>query len=257
MVPGQVELGKVFTSLWNGRDAFAAAARVEGKVYRALEQRQTLAFEVDGKVYFIKRHKGVTLAEIAKNLIQLRLPVVSAKNEMVALKCLHDLGIRVPVIAAYGKRGWQPSQLESFLVTEDVGPHVTLEDYCRDWICNPPSFRHKLDLLGKVARISRIMHGAGICHRDFYICHFLLMDDGELTLIDLHRALKKNRLATRWIIKDLAGLRFSSMDIGLNKRDLLRFARMYRGLPLRKVLAEEAGFWQAVEKRAQKLYKNP
>jgi heptose I phosphotransferase len=254
-VAEQVYLDEVFGALWQGRDVFAAAAEIEGDVIRKLEQRQTQAFTIAGQRYFIKYHKGVKFGEIVKNLIQLRLPVVSARNEKVALENLDALGISVPRIAAYGRRGLLPSTVESFLITQDVGPHETLEDHCRNWTHNPPAFRDKLRLLYRVADISRIMHKAGICHRDFYICHLLLMEQGGVAVIDLHRALAKRSLGRRWIIKDLAGLWFSSMEIGLRQRDLLRFAKRYQQLPLRQLINREKGFWKAVERRAYRLFR--
>lgn len=242
--------------LWQGQEPFSAARAISGTTFRKLEQRQTLAFSNANNCYFIKRHRGVTWKEIFKNLLQLRLPVVSARNEFNAIRRLQQLGIKVPSVAAYGRRGWLPASLESFLVTDDVGEHVSLEDHCRHWRQHKPDFRHKLQLLLEIASIARKMHGAGICHRDFYLCHLLLTGNGNpLTVIDLHRALIKDSLAQRWIIKDLGGLYFSAMDSGLTQRDLLRFLRQYRQLPLRQILKEEAGFWQAVTARARRLYR--
>lgn len=249
-------LDAVFAQAWHGQDAFAAARALKGEVFRELEQRQTLAFTFAGQRYFIKRHQGARIGELLKNLLSLRLPVVSARNEYVALRAMQALGLQVPVPAAYGRRGLLPAQLESFLVTHDVGPHTSLEDHCRDWHREPPAFAHKQQLLAQVAEIARRMHGAGICHRDFYLCHFLRRTrDGELVVIDLHRALVKRRLGRRWIIKDLAGLWFSAMDAGLTQRDLWRFLRQYRQQDLRSVLRNEAGFWRAVQQRALKLYR--
>jgi heptose I phosphotransferase len=249
-------LDAVFTRAWQGQDAFAAARQVAGDVFRELEQRQTLAFTQDGQRYFIKRHQGARIGELLKNLLSLRLPVVSARNEYVALRAMQALGLQVPQPAAYGRRGWLPAQLESFLVTHDVGLHESLEDHCRDWGTRKPDFGHKQALLLQVADIARRMHGAGICHRDFYLCHFLRRQrDGELVVIDLHRALVKQRLAVRWVIKDLAGLWFSAMDAGLTQRDLLRFMRAYRGEKLRTILAGELSFWRAVQQRALRLYR--
>jgi heptose I phosphotransferase len=249
-------LDVAFTQAWQGQNAFAAARAVSGEVFRELEQRQTLAFIQDGQRYFIKRHQGARLGEVLKNLLSLRLPVVSACNEYLALRAMQALGLQVPRVAAYGRRGWLPAQLESFLVTHDVGPHESLEDHCRDWARRRPGFAHKQALLQQVAQIARRMHGAGICHRDFYLCHFLRRaSDGELVVIDLHRALVKRRLAARWIIKDLAGLWFSAMDAGLTQRDLLRFLRGYRQDTLRNILGTELQFWRAVERRATNLYR--
>lgn len=241
--------------LWQGQEPFAAAFAIAGTTFRKLEQRHTLAFSVKGRCYFIKRHRGLAWKEILKNLLQLRLPVGSAHNEYEAITRMTALGLKVPVIAAYGRRGWWPSKLESFLVTEDVGEHVSLEDHCRHWAVHPPVFEHKLSLLLQIADIARTMHRSGICHRDFYICHLLLTaTDEPLTVIDLHRALCKENLAQRWIIKDLAGLYFSAMDSGLTKRDVLRFIRRYTGEELGTCLKRDLRFWQAVEQRALKLY---
>jgi heptose I phosphotransferase len=244
-----------FATHWHGHDAFEAAFAITGQEHRALEQRQTLSFLVDGQRYFIKRHRGATWGEICKNLIQLRLPVVSAFNEWRAIKLLRSLGIATPVPKAYGKRGVLPSHLESFLVTEDVGEHITLEDYCRPWPHTPPRIAEKYSLLAQVADLSRTMHGSGVCHRDYYLCHLLKVEGRDgLTVIDLHRALCKERLGRRWVIKDLAGLYFSSMDIGLTLRDRLRFIALYSGRSWREELRERKGFWNAVKRRGLKLY---
>lgn len=249
-------LDATFTKVWDGREPFTAARALDGDVFRALEQRQTLAFTLAGQRWFIKRHRGARIGEIVKNLLSLRLPVISAHNEFVALRAMQALQLQVPQPAAYGRRGWLPWTFESFLVTRDVGPHESLEDHCRHWASQPPDFAHKQALLQRIAIIARRMHAAGICHRDFYLCHFLLRAaDGELVVIDLHRALVKQQLEQRWIIKDLAGLWFSAMDAGLTQRDLWRFVRAYRQSPLRDVLTQEAAFWRAVQVRALKLYR--
>jgi len=56
--------------------------------------------------------------------------------------------------------------------------------------------------------------------------------------------------ALKATMKDIAGLYFSSMDVGLAARDYLRFKRHYAvdfdGVTL--------GFWQHVAARADKLY---
>jgi heptose I phosphotransferase len=105
------------------------------------------------------------------------------------------------------------------------------------------------------------MHGAGINHRDFYICHFHL-DESSLAepslrcyLIDLHRAQIRRRTPRRWRVKDLAGLYFSAMDCGLQRRDLLRFMRHYSEGGLRRALGEDARLWRQVERRARQLYR--
>ena len=78
----------------------------------------------------------------------------------------------------------------------------------------------------------------------------------KLYLIDLHRIQLRRKTPELWAVKDIAGLYYSSKDIGLTKRDLLRFMKLYRGKPLREILATEMGFWRKVESRGNKLYES-
>jgi heptose I phosphotransferase len=105
------------------------------------------------------------------------------------------------------------------------------------------------------------MHRAGVNHRDCYICHFLLhtdrpvtADDFRLSVIDLHRAQTRDVVPRRWRDKDLAALYFSALDIGLTRRDLLRFLKGYFRYPLRDILQGEARLLGWLERKAAKLY---
>lgn len=241
--------------LVGNEDPFVFFGNLEGKVFRELEFRQTFCTTLNGKNYFVKFHRGSSIAEIVKNLIQLRLPVISARNEWRALTRLKELGIAVPAVAAFAVRGKIPMTCESFIVTEDVGTQENLEDLTRHWPDHPPAYSEKISLLKEVALTSARMHNHGICHRDFYLCHFLISGQGKnrLTLLDLHRALVKPDLGQRWRIKDIGGLYFSAMDIGLSQRDLWRFMRWYSGKSLKTIFSEEAAFWKQVRQRALKL----
>ncbi|MGH8773286.1 MAG: lipopolysaccharide core heptose(I) kinase RfaP, partial [Burkholderiales bacterium] len=168
---------------------------------------------------------------------------------------LQSLGIETMKVAGYGVKGRNPARLESFIVTEDLGDTVTLEDLCHDWKACPPDFKFKRELILRVAEIARRLHENGVNHRDFYLCHFRL-GAGRLYLIDLHRAQLRASTPRRWVLKDLAGLYFSSMDIGLSRRDLYRFMRAYRKKPLRQILEAETSFWEDVRQWAQRLYRS-
>lgn len=105
------------------------------------------------------------------------------------------------------------------------------------------------------------MHRAGVNHRDCYIAHFLLHTDRpvsaehfRLSLIDLHRAQVRAQIPRRWRDKDLAALYFSVLDIGLTRRDKLRFLKVYFQAPLRQLLREQAPLLAWLEPKAQKLY---
>ena len=73
-------------------------------------------------------------------------------------------------------------------------------------------------------------------------------------MIDLHRAQVRSAVPLRWRNKDLAALYFSALDIGLTRRDKLRFLRTYFQRPLRDILRDEARLLAWLEHKADKLY---
>ena len=164
-------------------------------------------------------------------------------------------------------------------------------------------------LIDQLARTAQILHQSGANHRDFYLGHFLMQQSGKsfdidpgesrLFLIDLHRmqihrpslrawvgAMLKGMQTSerirppisetpeRWRIKDVAGLYYSSMDLGLTRHDLCRFMTTYGDLSRRQALQilqlldnrrhfrfaqssfwhRECRFWWRVYGRARKLY---
>ena len=237
---------------------FDQLMQLGGTCYRNQDGRMTQRIQLGKKTYFIKQHRGVGWKEIFKNLLQFRLPILSAKNEWSAIQKLQqEETVATPAVVGYGVRGFNPAKLESFILMEELTPVISLEDLCKTWRDQPPSFQFKQILIKSVAEIARKLHYHGINHRDFYICHFLLdandpkykQQDPLIYLIDLHRAAIRKKIPLRWIIKDLAGLLFSTQEIGLTKHDFYRFIKIYRQKPLKKILKTEMKFWQKVEKR--------
>ncbi|MBB11198.1 MAG: lipopolysaccharide core heptose(I) kinase RfaP [Alcanivorax sp.] len=258
-------LREEFRVAWQGQDPFGQVRALDGDVFRSKEGRRTLRFFHAGRPYFLKYHQGVGWGEVIKNLLQGRAPVVSACNEYLASLALAEAGVDTLTPAAYGRRGHNPAAMESFLITDDLVGTVSLEDYCRGWPDQPPPVAQKRRLLNKVMWMAATMHGCGINHRDFYLCHFLLVPDtleqgNSVTqirchLIDLHRAGLRRTVPLRWRIKDVAGLFYSAMDIGLTRRDLLRAMAIYSGVAWRETMINDHQFWSAVKVRAEKLYR--
>jgi len=260
MSADELFLDEPFRTRWAANDPFVAVEALQGRVYRELEARRTLRTEVAGRGYFVKIHRGVGWGEIAKNLLTLRAPVLGAGNEYRAIRRLEQLGVDTMRAVAYGVRGGNPATQHSFIVTEELAPTISLEDFCRDWPAMPPAPRMKRALIDRVATMARRMHAGGVNHRDFHICHFLLHLDPaptveafKLSLIDLHRAQVRARTPRRWRDKDLASLYFSALGIGLTQRDFLRFLRIYFDRPLRDILRDEAGLIEHLNREAARL----
>lgn len=230
---------------------------LKGQIFRTQPGRRTLRFVVNETAYFAKIHTGIGWLEIFKNLGQGRYPVLGAKEEWQAIKSLQDLGIPTMTLVGYGRRGYNPAKQQSFVITQEITNTISLEDYCAQWRDQPPKFAEKLAILREVAAISRQLHQHGLNHRDYYLCHFLLDRASiglspKLFLIDLHRVQQRKKIPIRWLVKDLAGLYFSSLDIGLTSRDIWRFLKIYCQQPLRKII--KLPWLSAIHTRALSLY---
>jgi heptose I phosphotransferase len=239
-------------------DLFDQMMAMRGEVFRNKEGRRTQRVLIGNEYYFLKQHTGIGWKEIFKNLVQGRLPVLGAYNEYAAIQQLTQLAIPTMRIRGYGSRGLNPACQHSFILTDELSHTVSLEDYSKEWKTKPPELAIKRALISKVAQMARTMHQNGMNHRDFYICHFLLclqsLPNLKLYLIDLHRAQLRKKVPKRWLIKDLAGLYFSSKAIGLTQTDLLRFLKHYTQQSLRAILTTEKNFWEQVIQRGDQLY---
>jgi len=244
-----------------GRAGMSEVFAIRGEVFREPPGagRRTLRFELEGVGYFLKLHWGVGWREILKNLFSLRLPILGARNEWLAIKQLEVLGVETMQLAGFGEEGWNPARRRSFVITRELEDTVSLEDYCMDWVDRPPDPAVKWALIRRVAQMTARMHDHGMNHRDLYICHFLLrrpwvrpQDTLHLHLIDLHRVQIRAAIPRRWRVKDLAALYYSALHIGLSRRDLYRFIRWYTGKSLANALGADGSLWREAEQRALK-----
>ena len=238
-------------------DVFEALMQMPGKAFRDVPGRKTSQFSLGGKSYFVKQHFGVGWGEIVKNLLTFKAPILGAMTEVKAIQKLDEIGIATTPLVAYGQQGCNPVCLNiasrrSFVMTEDLGDIASLEDICADWQANPPNAVFKQKIIIAMAQLAAKLHGAGLCHRDFYLCHFVLKKDTlinenlKLYLIDLHRMLQGEQANSSAVMKDIASLVFSAKDSGFSAEDWALFKQHY--------LKQSDDFWQQVETRADKLY---
>lgn len=252
-----------FARAWQGDDPFGRVNAIEGEVFRAREGRRTLRFELNGRSYFLKHHRGIGWKEIFKNLSQFKEPVLGARQEFNAAQKLTSLGIDTLCIAGFGERGVNPAKRESFIITDDLVDTSSLEDVFETVLPNLSDHVFKRSLISRVAVIAQRMHDAGVNHRDFYLCHFLMSNkdianknaEGSISLIDLHRSQVRKNVPMRWLIKDLGGLYFSTAKGKLSKTDIFRFIRTYSGNKPSSEIRNNGVFWGKVRYEAEKIYR--
>ncbi len=260
----QLYLADTLARIWADCDPFEKAEQLQGEVYRSLDGRTTLRFDLEDRGYFIKIHRGIGVAEILKNLVRLRAPVLGADNEWKGINRLHELGIATMTAVGFGSRGFNPARRLSFLVTEALEPSTSLEEYFSGDQLTRIGIAERRRLIRKLATITRTLHQNGINHRDYYLCHFLLDESDQYTgvppsqrpiyLIDLHRMQLRKHLPRRWRIKDLASLCYSARQVGFTARDELCFLAAYEDVNLSEAYGRAMKQWDLVKAKASALY---
>lgn len=240
-------------------DVFAALSATEGEVYRRSARRRTLRVVIGDKTYFAKVHEGVGWREIAKNLLAGKRPVLGARHDFEASRRLRAEGVAVPEVAAFGERGVNPARRRSFAIHDALEGFCSLEDVGHAWRWGA-AIELKRALLIEAGRLTAAMHGAGVCHRDYYACHLMAnaaklgRGEAELAVIDLHRAEVHRRLSRRARVRDLGALLYSTSAMPLTERDRLRFVAAYAGTAASVELRRRGEFWRAVVRRAERLH---
>lgn len=253
---------QLFNQCLDRSELFTYCMTLQGDVFKQSPNRIVYRFIHNQEPYFIKIHQGVGWREIIKNLIQGKSPVLGAKQEWRALKRLQSLHIPALIPVGFGVRGLNPARQQSFIITKALQHTVNLEELTHDWRQHPPPLQLKRALIKALAHAVSAMHRAGINHRDCYLCHFRVHESVQtqalhpdaIHIVDLHRAQCRRRVPMRWLVKDLAGLYFSSLSLGLSSRDFLAFIKYYSGQSLREVLTMHRDLWSTVEKHAQALH---
>lgn len=243
-------------------DPFDAMMQLQGKAFRDVPGRKTMQVTIGGKSYFVKQHFGVGWREIFKNLVSFKKPILGAMTEVAAIQKLDEIGIPNTPLVAYGQRGCNPATMQSFVLTEDLGDIITAEELCEGWQNKPAE--SKQALIQALAELAKRLHQSGLCHRDFYLCHFVVKKSEfaafeavraepsrsmnaplNIHLIDLHRMLQGQSTGGKTVMKDIAGLFFSGLQMGWGAEDLGQFKQHY--------LPQTDTFWAQVAARAEAL----
>ena len=214
-----------------GSASFDDFMRLEGTVVKsAVRERSTQRLDLGGSRVYVKKHFFPGIREIAKNLVRFRFPS-GALDEWRALLAFHahDIPTMTPICAGRKPFLWRIERA-SFLLTDDLGESSRLDDFLKAYgtvPCIGETLEKKKRILKNLADITRKMHSAGLNHRDFYLCHILVDSRERLYIIDLHRVDVRSTVGKRWMVKDLAALLFSSLEVPLTHGQRLAFYKHY------------------------------
>jgi len=170
--------------------------------------------------------------------------------ELDRLRQVQALGIRTATPLAAGAD--RARSCFSFFMSHELRDHIPLHEYIplqAESLAPGAWQEHKRRILARVGETLRTLHAGGLCHRDFYLCHFFLRpepnqaDGFSLAMIDFTRVLS-TRL-DRWQIKDLAQLQFSAEWPGLTQTDRVFLFRACLGVE--RLGPAEKRLWSRVQ----------
>jgi len=222
-----------FESVWKYQD---------GETIKKIKARSVIRFKIQtdsGKKYFyLKRHNTEFIG--IKRILALFFPkpvLSEGKREFENICDFRKggLGTVAPVIA--GERVVKFCWVQSFLITEDFSPFISLEYMLRD---NPEFFMgenaidRKRNLIQRIGFFAKRMHEQDFNHRDFNATHILLYykdkaDAPDIALFDLQRVDRGSVLQFRWIIKSLSELNYTLPESLFDEKDRISILLSYKG----------------------------
>ncbi len=234
-----VEPGCARALALRGLDSYSALMRFRGdgparekparRIARLVLPGAPVAAGARPGAFFLKQHIRGSLREALGDLLGGRMPRSAARREWEAIGAPRAAGVRTMSPVALGEARRLPWLGGSFILTAEVGG-VRLEDWIRAFRGN---FREKRCILSSLAGCARAMHGAGLTHRDFYLCHLFLLPasaGGGPALIDLQRVRRGRARLARRAVKDIAALNYSAPSPAVTRADRMRFLLAYLGL---------------------------
>ena len=239
----------------SGLRSFDDFMRLEGMVAKsAVRERLTQRLDLEGVTVYVKKHFFPGIRGILKSFLRFRFPL-GALNEWRALLAFHAHNIPTMTPICVGRKPlfWKIEK-ESFLLTDDLGDTTRLNDFLKEngaVPCRGKVLETKKRILENLADITRRMHGVGINHRDYYLYHILMDKTERLYVIDLHRVNVRDKVGKRWMVKDLAALLFSSLEVPVTHGQRLAFYKRY--MQINRLSVDDKTLIRLIVKKCNKI----
>ena len=223
---------KTFETAWNFKG---------GNTVKNIRDRSVICFSIkaSGGIYsfYLKRHRLENLG--LRRLLALFSPSrgrSQGRMEFDNICAFRKKGIPTVIPVAAGERFHGRFKAESFLITCDFAPLVSIESLFAeqpDFFKGPSGAERKKKLLRAIANMARTMHKSGLNHRDFNATHILVhyrkKSDAPLTaLFDLQRVNRRKFFRFRWIIKSLADLNYTLPEDLFTPKERLYLFKAYK-----------------------------
>jgi heptose I phosphotransferase len=213
----------------------------DGETIKKIKDRSVIRISVedtDGKrVFYLKKHNAEYLGP--GKMLRSLFPawgMSQGRKEFENICGFRKENLATVIPVAAGEKFFNIFRAESFLITEDFSPFVSLEDLLRDrpqFFMGPEGQTRKRYMIHQIAHFARQMHQAGFNHRDFNATHILLHYENKsevpkIALFDLQRVDRRRFFRFRWIIKSLAEVNYTLPDELFNVKDRLFLFLSYK-----------------------------
>jgi tRNA A-37 threonylcarbamoyl transferase component Bud32 len=204
---------------------FALAPR---RWLRRTPGRETFLWPEEAPSAVVKRFRGGEARDFWRERM-LAMPLRSAaRREAENLQGLRAAGVPVPEPLA-----WYEEPLARVAFGRRLGrsalvmAHVPHGETLRERLANCGAAERR-QRLAELAEIVRRMHAEGWYHRDLYLEHVAIAENGGLALLDAGRARRDAVPARRWLVKDVAALLLSA-PAEVSDEEWRGFLREYLG----------------------------
>jgi len=213
-----------------------------GEIIKRIKTRSVIRIEFQNhdekKCFYLKRHNMEYVG--LQRLLSPFFPkwiLSQGRKEFENICDFRKCNLPTVVPLAAGEKFVHLFWVQSFVITENFAPFISLEQMFRDhpeFLIGPEGNSKKRTLIKEIALLARRMHQNGFNHRDFNATHILIYYEKgseipKLALFDLQRVDRKRFLRFRWIIKSIAELNYTMPDKIFSERDRLYLFLSYRG----------------------------
>jgi hypothetical protein len=250
----------------NGLDAVTKLMALQsGKVERAVPGRSTVRLELavrDGTriAVYLKRFDPEYLSLGRALLRFLRWPGADdeALREWRKIFQLRRHGFVTAPPVAVGQLRRAGIVTHSLVMTQEITGGIPADQYFQSHLRAGP-LRRKWAWLAAVGRFARHFQEARFIHKDFYLSHIFVVEEGEdwrFHLIDLQRVRGPRWHLSRWYLKDLIALTFSArIKARCSRPDMLRLYKAYARRV--KLSTKDKQIIRRLWRRARKLERRP